>query len=376
MHSVEKITLPSAAFGTERQLQVHRFGTPGQGRKAYVQAALHADETPAMLVAQHLIQALAAADAAGAILGEVVVVPVANPIGLSQRMLNLHVGRGDLGGGGNFNRGFPDLHATTRSRLDGRLGSDAAENDRLIRAALTEAAAASAGASELEALKRRLLALAADAHYVLDLHCHFEGVTYVYCNDDRPANLELAAQIGSRATLVGAEGGGMSFDEACDRTWTLLARAFPERVAHGCLAATIEYRGQADVSDELAAEDAANLMAFLQRQGVVAGSPAPCPAPLCRPSPVDGVDHVRSPVPGIIVHKVELGETVREGQVVAEIVAPSEDAAAHRTLLRARTSGVAFGRLFSRLARPGVAFLSIAGDAPEKVADGYGDPYP
>ena len=47
-----------------------------------------------------------------------------------------------------------------------------------------------------------------------------------------------------------------------------------------------------------------------------------------------------------------------------------------RTVLRARTDGVVFGRLFSRIARPGTAFLSIAGMDPAKVPDNLGDPYP
>jgi hypothetical protein len=85
---------------------------------------------------------------------------------------------------------------------------------------------------------------------------------------------------------------------------------------------------------------------------------------------------VRAPVPGIIVHKVALGEKVREGQVVAEIVSPEAPLDSPRTVLRARTDGVVFGRLFSRLARPGVAILSIAGTDPAKVPDNLGDPYP
>ena len=44
--------------------------------------------------------------------------------------------------------------------------------------------------------------------------------------------------------------------------------------------------------------------------------PGPLPEPLFDGTPVDAVDHVRAPAPGIIVHKVGLGERVREGQVV------------------------------------------------------------
>ena len=53
-----------------------------------------------------------------------------------------------------------------------------------------------------------------------------------------------------------------------------------------------------------------------------------------------------------------------------------DDLDAPRTVLRARADGLVFGRLFSRVARPGTAFLSIAGTEPDKVRDGLGDPYP
>ena len=375
MQRLDEIDLMPGSLGTARRLRVHRFGSPGTDPKVYVQASLHADETPAMLAAHHLLRRLREADARGEVLGEVVVVPVANPLGLSQRMLNLHVGRGDLGGGGNYNRGFPDLGAAVLARLDGRLGPDNRENDGLVRAALREAAAELRPVTEVEAMRAALLRLAADAHIVLDLHCHFEGITYLYCNEAGwPGARDLSAQIGSRATLVG-DGGGGSFDEACDAPWRRIQEAYPDRVEHGCLSVTIEYRGQADVSDELAAEDADNLLRFLQRRGALAGDPGPLPDPLCEGTPVDAVDHVRAPAPGVIVHKVSLGERVREGQVVAEIVAP-DDLDAPRAVLRARVDGVVFGRLFSRIARPGTAFLSIAGAEPDKVRDGLGDPYP
>ncbi|MER8389338.1 hypothetical protein NKH14_28280 [Mesorhizobium sp. M1380] len=41
--------------------------------------------------------------------GEIIIVPCANPIGLSQRLQGYHAGRSDLGVGGNFNRNFPDV---------------------------------------------------------------------------------------------------------------------------------------------------------------------------------------------------------------------------------------------------------------------------
>ncbi|MFO1372317.1 MAG: succinylglutamate desuccinylase/aspartoacylase family protein [Candidatus Competibacteraceae bacterium] len=84
---------------------------------------MHADEIP-LLVAQHLLRQLDQAQAEGRILGEVVVVPVANPIGLSQHLNGRLLGRFDFESTGNFNRGFPDLTAGALERLRGRLSAD------------------------------------------------------------------------------------------------------------------------------------------------------------------------------------------------------------------------------------------------------------
>lgn len=81
--------LISPACGTSRSLSSWHFGVPGRGPKVYLQASLHADELPGMLVLQHLRQRLQAAEVAGQLQGEVVLVPLANPIGLDQTWMQL-----------------------------------------------------------------------------------------------------------------------------------------------------------------------------------------------------------------------------------------------------------------------------------------------
>src|SRR5262249_54208541 len=136
--TTDRIALLPPSPGTQRYLLAHRYGRPGARPKAYLQASIHADETPAMLVAHHLMRLLDAADAQGAITGEIVLVPVANPIGLSQSLNDHLLGRHEASGGGNFNRSWPDLYPTLLDRLAGKLGSDAARNIELVRTALRE----------------------------------------------------------------------------------------------------------------------------------------------------------------------------------------------------------------------------------------------
>lgn len=104
-------TLPQHALGGQRQLSHFHFGAPGAGEKVYLQAGLHADEIPGMLVLHYLKRLLSRAERRGELRGEIIMVPVANPPGLAQLLLNSGIGRFDLASGRNFNRDFPDLAA-------------------------------------------------------------------------------------------------------------------------------------------------------------------------------------------------------------------------------------------------------------------------
>src|SRR3546814_19669136 len=107
--STSRFPLAHGDVGASRSVVVHRFGSPGVRPKAYLQASLHADEIPAMMALHHLQRLLDAADAAGQIRGEIVLVPAANPIGLGPHVSGLHLGRYEIHTGGNFNPGWPDL---------------------------------------------------------------------------------------------------------------------------------------------------------------------------------------------------------------------------------------------------------------------------
>lgn len=358
---VQTIELMSPAPGVTQQLRVLRFGTPGRGPKAYVQAALHADEVPALLVAQRLAARLTALDDAGQIAGEVVLVPAANPIGLAQRVLGEHHGRFDLRDGANFNRGYAELADAVAARIEGRLGDDEARNVARVREALVEAARALPAANPTQDLKRRLLQLAVDADFVLDLHCDAEAVVHLYAlTPQRETAVELGALLGARAILLADESGDGPFDEACSRPWAQLRQRIGDRypLPLACFATTVELRGQADVQARMAEDDAQGLVEFLRRRGVIAGTPLPLPAPKCEPTPLAGSEPIEAPAAGVVVFRAPVGECVQAGQPIADLV----DVGGGRTLtLVAKSSGVLYARAATRWAAPGQRLAKIAG---------------
>ena len=356
----EQIGLVGASPGQRHVLTVLRFGQAGTGAKAMIQAALHADEVPAMLVAQKLRTLLADLEAQGQMRGEVVLVPYANPLGLSQLLMGQHQGRFDLRDGINFNRNVPDLTAAVIGALNGRLGSDGDRNAALVRQALRDAAAALRAHDPVNDLKNRLLQLAVDSDVVLDVHCDSEAVMHLYALTPQAGlALELGALLGAQAILLATESGDQPFDEACSRPWYQLQARFPDHpIPLGCFSTTVELRGEADTDHAVALQDARAIVEFLRRRGVVAGAPAPLPASLCQPTPLACSEPITAPRAGVVVFHKEPGNQVAAGEVVADLVDVDTGAVEP---LRAQSAGVLYARVATRWATPGKRLAKIAG---------------
>lgn len=360
----EHLQVPVTSAGTVSTLSVVRLGRPGARPKAYLQGSLHADEIPGMLVLEHLWRLLEAA--ADQIVGEIVLVPVANPLGLAQVVSGRVLGRYALTGAGNYNRLFADLVEPAAARLAHRLSADAVANVAVVRAALHEALAEVPVHDETQWLRHTLLGLALDADIVLDLHCDCEALLHMYTGTALwPGAADLSAQMGSHATLLAQMSGGHPFDEAVAGPWWALAARFPDHpIPPACLSATIELRGVMDVNDDLAGADARNLMAFLRRRGVVGGDPGPLPEALCDATPLEAVDMVRAPVSGVVARLAAVGAHVRAGEVVAQLADPLGAGNGDRVSVASAASGVVFARTDLRIARVGDVLVKVAGLEP------------
>jgi len=356
----EQIALSPLAPGASLSLNVHRFGKEGARPRVYVQAALHADEIPGMVAAHHLRERLIALEAEGRIEGEIVLVPSANPIGLAQRVLGDHIGRFNLADGLNFNRGYPYLVPKVADRVEGKLTQEAQANVRLIREALRAELDAWETGDPAEAMKKALLKLAIEADIVLDLHCDAEAVEHLYTHTRSAEEFApLAALIGAQAYLLADESGDDPFDEACSRPWAELADRFKDHpIPFGCHSTTLEFRGERDVSHELARRDAAALIAYMTLRGVIAGEVPPIPAPRCEPTPLAASEPVPAPATGIVVFQAEVGDRVKAGDVIADIVDPH---AGTVTQAKSPCDGVVFARIALRFVTQGARLAKVAG---------------
>lgn len=355
--------ISGTSLGTSREVHSFHFGTEG-ARKVYIQAGLHASELPGMLVSHYLREILQQEEANGNLVGEVVLVPVANPIGLDQTVLTYQMGRFDLYTGENFNRYFPDLSVEVAEALEGRLGPDGDANVALARAVLRQQIERLQPLRHVDALRKVLLRLSCDADIALDLHCDCESVLHLYAH---PGNLEevmpLAALMGAQATLYALEQGNSPFDEVSVNFWVKLQKLLPDfPMPTPTISVAIELRGQLEVSHRQAREDAGRILDYLRLQGVLRGRDEVLVPPLYhKATPLDGTEVLFSDAPGVIVYLAQCGDMLEPGDPVVDVLDPVVGEAKRYC---AGVKGVLFARQNRRYAMPGMDLAYIAGETP------------
>lgn len=352
--------LIAPALGTERHLQSFHYGAAG-AQKIYIQSSLHADELPGMLVSWALRRKLAALEAAGKLRGEIVIVPVPNPIGLNQHVLGQLIGRFETNTASNFNRHFHDLATLVMPRVEGRLTADAGQNLHIVRTAMREALGEKTPRTELESQRLALQRLSCDADIVLDLHCDFEGAMHLYTNPELWPDVEpLARYLDAKASLLALNSIGNPFDEIHSFCWSELRTRYGEHhpIPNGTISVTVELRGQRDVSYELAEHDSQAIIEYLTHRGVVEGTAAPMPPLAFAATPLAGSEPLIAPISGVVVFRAQTGVRVEVGQEIADVVDPLTERV---VTIRNTVAGVLYARHRTRFATAGMELARVAG---------------
>ncbi|MGB0942340.1 MAG: succinylglutamate desuccinylase/aspartoacylase family protein [Marinomonas sp.] len=363
-HQILSHILPSATPGTARMIKAHHFGEVGARPKIYLQAGLHADEWPGFLVLNKLIQLLTKADEAGLIKGEITIVPVANPIGLAQNFHGYIPGRFAFSdGGGNFNRNWPQLGDKVEKKIKGQITSNQDDNAQLIRQVMAEELKQLPETTELQGLKKTLLAMSMDADEVLDLHCSGEASMHAYVAQEFEDHFApLLARMGAKVALSELETGAHSFDETNVSVWRHLKNHYAHLVPWGARSLTLELRGENDISQEQALGDAQAIFDYLSQRDVIDQVVETVDTSELHYYPLDAMDLVKAPCAGIVCYNKNIGEMVEVGEKIGEVVDLMADDVNQSSLpLIARTNGVFFARLQRRLVVCGEAIGKIAG---------------
>lgn len=359
--AIDTRVLFSAPTGTGMQTEtlMHVFTGGKSERAVYIQAGLHADEHPGMLVIQHLLTQLSELHNLDALDGKVTLVPYANPIGMMQNVLGCWTGRFNLANGENFNRNFPDVVAGLEA-----LSPPYAQPEALFAQILAE----KDHDDVIFAAKKALLREAITHDVILDLHCDTAGILHLYTHERYPQRaVTLAAAIGAPVVLLESFAGGGAFDEACTLGWKWLAEKGLSPAARIPFSASLELRGQADVSDELAAEDARRIIRFLKAEGIItSGAEGVDDQSREKVSsfPLEGATHLPAPGNGLVVWKKQPGEWVSRNEIIGEVVVMQGTTCGHRLPIVSPIDGIILVQPLMKLVRTGQRVALIAGSTP------------
>ncbi len=364
MATCTTIELPRHAVGTQHSLKVWRFGSAGATPKVYIHASMHADELPASLVAAKLLALLKTADAAGTIQGEVIVVPVANPIGLNNVTLRSHNGRYHMATGENFNRGFHDVSDAVLEAIDGKMANGQAADTALVKAEVSKAIAAASPANEAQALKLELMRLACDADIVLDLHTDSDALMHLYLDEDHwPEAEDLAALLDAKVVMFARASGGGPFEETIAWPYVRAREIYGADALELPLTVVVELRGEHDASHEYSDKDAGALYRFLCLRGVIDEDGGKAPVFGGIAADFTATDMLKAKAAGIIVYTAQVGQMVNAGDVIADIVDPMSDTNMVVDQVTAAADGLFFARSNQRLAWPGENIGKVQGVA-------------
>jgi predicted deacylase len=296
----------------------------GSGPNVHLQAGVHADEIAGMLVLHVLMQRLQTAESQGRLKSRITVVPQANPLGIGQFRQGRIVGRYHDATGHNFNRAF-DLSA-------------AMEQPSTV----------------VQQWQKGLVNLASSAQVMLDLHTDDEALPYLYVHRSfRPRGLELAAAMKMDVAIIWDDGGDGSFEE------TIIAPWLREGITDNRMAATLELRGQGDVSDRFAEQDAEGLYHWLCACGAIDEPAAPADWPV-EAMEMGHMETILAPQPGVLVFEKELGDFVEEGQRFARILRTPGDPSSE-VALYAEQAGRLVTRYRDRLIGQGMGVAKFTG---------------
>lgn len=259
----ELLPIRALASGEQLHLPVYRFGGAEGAPSAYLQASLHGAEVQGNWVIAELLARLPEVK----ILGNITLVPCANPYAQNHKIGDYTLGRFDPVDGDNWNRAFRDC-----TRLADEVTTDwpAAKAELRARVA-TALSARPAHESYSKKLARTLQGLAFQHDYLLDLHCAALCESYAYVPEYAFASFkDLPCR---HAVRIHEEFGG-AMDEAFVMPWWRLGRRV--EAASGKFPAlpegyTLEL-GHQDWSDPaLASRQASGILRFLARRGVIEG---------------------------------------------------------------------------------------------------------
>jgi uncharacterized protein len=337
---ISSIPVVQLASGDRLSLQVYQFQGAIPGKKAYLQSNLHGAEISGNAVIYQLIEFLMSLDSSQ-LIGEIWLVPVCNPVGVSQRSHHFSPGRYNLYDGEDWNRIFWDFEkqgedilgfAKSHMNLDADTIKVNYRKEMAVSFAKELARINAPSCRPYSELYRyQLQSLCLDADYVVDLHSSTnQSLDYLYCFSSREESAK--AFLLDRGILMN-DYDGDAFDEAFLKPWLALEKILAElgsaSLCEGCANTfdieswTLELGSGMELNPESVANGLRGIKNYLASKGLLKIDGFPLPETVDHAvifTPKDSVKKYYAPAGGMIQNRVPLGSFVKKSDRLYQIL--------------------------------------------------------
>ncbi len=281
--TTKEITVATLPCGDNFSIRQLTLTSKNAGPTVFIQASVHGAELQGNPVICEVLNYLERNDFNGTIH----FVPLANPLATNNKQGTGTHGRFNSVTGDNWNRNYTDIikqdyalsgfdiDVFAKEHLSTPLETlKSAFKAKLHSALVTyQKSISEYGENTNKHHFLTLQSLAASADYVLDLHTGPCATRYIYCAD---YTKDKAADLIFPHYLVIPNEFGTAMDEACFMPWVYLQRAF-NKLGRGFEipfeAYTVELGDEEKISFLDAKDDAARILHFLKKRGVISASP-------------------------------------------------------------------------------------------------------
>lgn len=342
LFSKEILPLRNLASGHELTIQVFRFhGSEPSALTTYIQASLHGSEVQGNMLIYQLMNYFHQYPP----LGDIILVPMANPYGSNFKIGEYTLGRFDPGTGFNWNRSFWD--ATCRdeeSRKDlyqlnlqefvqKNLNHDESAIKKQFKKILKDhlqkklnnSHVPGSGLDFSQKMALVLHSIASEADIILDFHTGPYSTEYLYVPD---YCLTSAKFLNFPHTLLVAPSFDGAFDEANFMSWYKLQQSFHQQgrtnlpEGFGVDSITVELGSQERIDSQRAQTQLSNLLNYLAHKKVIEQPPSSF-----RPTSIKqyscalkNYQGQYAPQGGLIEMKVKPGDQFKKGDVLAHLL--------------------------------------------------------
>ena len=326
---VNEIPITTLPSGDTLSIRQYTMKSDVPGPTVYIQSSVHGAELQGNPVICEIMNYLENSN----FKGTVHMVPLANPIATNNKSGTYTKGRFNSNTGDNWNRNYTDIISMPKNITGLDIDSFAKEHANspleVIKKSFKE--------SLYEALTRykeysddygpnankshflRLQTLASSADYVLDLHTASNSTRYVYC---AKYSLSKALDLAFPHYLVIPHEFGKAMDEACFMPWVYLQRAF-NKIGVGLEipieSHTIELGSEEVISFGEAKKDAAHILHYLKKRGVLDASPD-ITRPSIKSCSIEDYKTYFAKSGGLYDFIVSPGDHVKKGAVLAKVL--------------------------------------------------------